>query len=97
MASQREGSLLSSSGSLAGLIVSMTCVEVSIERISDCIKKGRMINYSPPATKHKKYDHGLSLFSPGGKQTNVWLFPQILCHSEKYFFQAIFIFINMTF
>ena len=77
--------------------MSMAYVEVSIKRISDCIKKkGRMINYSPPATKHKKYDHGLSLSSPGGKQTNVWLFPQILCHSEKYSLQAVLIFIDMT-
>lgn len=66
MASQTEGSLLGSLGSSAVLIASMPCVEVSTERIGDCIKKkGRVINYSPHATKHRKHDHCLTLtFSP---------------------------------
>lgn len=66
MASQTEESLLGSSGSSADLITSMTRVKVSTERIGDFIKKkGRVINYSPHATKHKKHDHCLSLtFSP---------------------------------
>lgn len=65
MASQTEESLLGSSGSSADLITSVTRVKVSTERIGDFIKKGRVINYSPHATKHKKHDHCLSLaFSP---------------------------------
>lgn len=58
MASQIEGSLLGSSGSFAGLIASITRVEASSEGISDCVKKGRTINYSPHATTHKTHDHG---------------------------------------